>query len=385
MTAHESLQEMHRAIADPMAYAAAWKARTARPVIGILPMHFPAELAHAAGALPTLLQDDAEPVTLGQSHVFNFYCGYNRSLVDQVMCGRLDELDAILFGDHCVQLLGTADVMRAKKPDLPILFNQLCTTLDADWAVRETRGTFRQLWTELEDLTGQPIDDSRASTSFVLYNRNRSQIRQLYAARRRGAAISARDMQVVVKSAMVMEKERHVALMDALLADLPAPGPSETVPIFLSGHLCHAPNPVILDLVEACGARVVNDDLFTGWRYIHADIDETLPPVEALAAWYLEKNRALPCPTRTTKGRDWEDYLVAEMRACGAAGLIVLMVKFCEPHMYFYPEIKEAMDREGLPHLLIETEHEEMPLEALATRVETFVEIARRRIAVPAS
>jgi benzoyl-CoA reductase/2-hydroxyglutaryl-CoA dehydratase subunit BcrC/BadD/HgdB len=47
--------------------------------------------------------------------------------------------------------------------------------------------------------------------------------------------------------------------------------------------------------------------------------------------------------------------------------------------MYFYPEIKEAFEREGIPMLLIETEHEQMPLEALKTRVETFVEIVKRR------
>jgi benzoyl-CoA reductase/2-hydroxyglutaryl-CoA dehydratase subunit BcrC/BadD/HgdB len=52
--------------------------------------------------------------------------------------------------------------------------------------------------------------------------------------------------------------------------------------------------------------------------------------------------------------------------------------------MYFYPEIKAAFDAAGIPHLLVETEHEEMPMEALKTRIETFVEIARRRAAVPA-
>ena len=49
--------------------------------------------------------------------------------------------------------------------------------------------------------------------------------------------------------------------------------------------------------------------------------------------------------------------------------------------MYFYPEIKEAFDRNGIPNLLIETEHEEMPLEALKTRVETFMEITKRKAA----
>jgi benzoyl-CoA reductase subunit C len=375
------LSRMKHAATAPMQYAAEWKALTGRQVVGLLPMHFPGELAHAAGCLPVVLQDDDVPVTIGQSNVFNFYCGFNRSIIDQTMRGSFDGLDAIMFGDHCVQLLGTADTIRAERPGLPILFNQLCTTLDASWAERETVGTFTQLWKELEALTGHEISSEAAQASIRLFNRSRQQMRSLYEMRRKGEiSISGRDMQAVVKSSMVMDRQEHAELMDVLLAELSREQPdSSDVPVYLSGHMCHAPKPEIIDMIEECGARVVNDDLFVGWRFIHADMVETMPPVEALAHWYLEKNKRLPCPTRTMKGMDWEDYLLADVERSGARGLIILMVKFCEPHMYFYPEIKEAFDRNGIPQLLIETEHEEMPIEALKTRVETFVEIAKRR------
>jgi len=381
------IDRMAEAAAAPMEYAAAWKARTGRKVVGLLPMHFPGELAHAAGCLPVVLQDDAEPITLGQANVFNFYCGFNRSIIDQTMRGRFDGLDAIMFGDHCVQLLGTADTIRAERPDLPILFNQLCTTLDANWAFRETVGTFAQLWKELEALTAAPVDVEAVRASIRLFNRNRAQMRSLYDLRRRGeAAISGRAMQAVVKSSMVMDRQEHVDLMDRLLADLPRRAPGRgSVPLYLSGHMCHAPKPEIFDMIEETGAHVVNDDLFVGWRFIHADMDETAEPLDAMAGWYIEKNRRLPCPTRTMQGVDWEDYLLAEVDRSGAEGLVVLMVKFCEPHMYFYPEITEAFDARGIPHLLIETEHEEMPIEALKTRVETFIEIAKRRAAAKAA
>jgi len=374
---------MRQAAAAPMEYAAQWKEKTAGRVIGLLPMHFPGELAHAAGCLPVILQDDAEPITVGQSQVFNFYCGFNRSIIDQTLRGVFDGIDAIMFGDHCVQLLGTADIIRAERPQLPILFNQLCTTLDANWALRETTGTFIQLWKELEALTGAEIASDTVRTSIRLFNRNRAQMRQLYDMRRKGlVTISGRDLQSVVKSSMVMDKQEHVDLLEQLLADVPREQPRRSdVPVYLSGHMCHAPKPELIDMLEECGARVVNDDLFVGWRFIHADMDEALEPVDAMSHWYVEKNQRLPCPTRTIKGADWEDYLLAEVERSHARGLVILMVKFCEPHMYFYPEIREAFEEHGIPHLLIETEHEEMPIEALKTRVETFVEIARRRAA----
>ncbi len=377
------LTQFAKVAAQPLAYGRAWKQETGGRVVGIFPMHFPGELAHAAGALPMILQEDNEPVTIGQSGVFSFYCGYNRSIVDQAMRGEFDGLDAIMFGDHCVQLLGTADVIRAERPKLPILFNQLCSILDAEWVLPETRKTFAQLWKELEDLTGESLDPDKVHASIRLFNKNRALIRKLYALRRTGQApLTGRQMQMIVKSSMVMDKAAHTELLEQLVAKIDSrPVSDARVKVYLSGHLCHAPKPEILDMIEDCGAVVVDDDLYHGWRYIHADVAETGDPVEALSNWYIEKNRKLPCPTRSIQGMDWEDYLLKAVDGSGAQGLVILMAKFCEPHMYFYPEIKEAFERHGIPHLLIETEHEEMPIEALKTRVETFVEIARRRAA----
>lgn len=376
------------AAARPLAYARAWKqehdgrGRNAR-VIGIFPMHFPGELAHAAGALPVILQEDDQPITIGLSSVFNFYCGYNRSVVDQAMRGEYEFLDAILFGDHCVQLLGTADVLRDRMPATPILFNQLITTLSAPWAMEETRKTFRQLWIELEQLIGRPIPEEDVQASIRLFNRNRQLVRRLYDLRRSGQiALTGRQLQHVVKSSMVMDKARHTALLEALLDKaVQAPPPTPAIRVYLSGHLCQAPKLEILDLVEECGGIVVDDDLYHGFRYVSTDITETGTALDALSNWYLERNRRVPCPTRADKNTDWESFLLGAVEKAGAQGLIVLMAKFCEPHMYFYPEIKEAFERHGIPHLLVETEHEAMPLEALKTRLEAFFEIARRRIA----
>jgi bcr-type benzoyl-CoA reductase subunit C len=377
------LAKLEQAATHPLAYARRWKQANARPVVGILPMHFPGELAHAAGALPIVLQEDEEPITVGLGSMFNFYCAYNRSLVDQALRGELDLLDAVLFGDHCVQLLGTADILRQHLPKLPILFNQLCTIMDAKWAPRETQGTFRQLWRELEALVGRTIPPEAVRNSIRLFNRNRALMRELYDLRRsRRIALTGRQMQHVVKSSMVMDKAEHTALLEQLIAAVPRVAPrSGAVRVFLSGHLCHAPKPAVLDLVEECGGVVVDDDLYTGFRFIFADIDEALPPVDAMAEWYLSRNSRLPCPTRAVKGLDWEDYLLDAAVRSGAQGLIILQAKFCEPHMFYYPEIKEAFDERGIPHLLIQTEHEEMPLEALKTRVETFLLLARRQTA----
>jgi benzoyl-CoA reductase subunit C len=377
------LAAFEKVAARPLEYARDWKAANGGRVIGIFPMHFPGELAHAAGALPIILQEDDQPITIGLSSVFNFYCGYNRSITDQAMRGEFDFLDAILFGDHCVQLLGTADVLRDHMPKLPILFNQLISTLDAPWAVEETQGTFRQLWRELEDLTGEKIPDVAVRASIALFNKNRTLMRQLYSLRREGKiALTGRQLQHVVKSSMIMDKATHTEMLERLVARVERQPPAGgAIRVYLSGHLCQAPKLEILDLVEECGGIVVDDDLYHGYRYISTDVSEVVPPLDALTSWYLERNRKVPCPTRPDKSLDWETFLLSAVEKSRAQGLIVLMAKFCEPHMFFYPEIKEAFERNGIPHLLVETEHESMPMESLKTRLEAFLEVAKRRAA----
>jgi benzoyl-CoA reductase subunit C len=378
------LSRFERAAKQPLEGARQWKVDTGRRVIGSFPMHFPGELAHAAGALPLLLQEGEDAITVGLGSMFPFYCGYTRSVVDQALKGEYAFLDAIMFGDHCVQLLGAADVIRCNMPNTRILFNQLISSLDASWAMEQAKETFQQLKREFEDLIGFTISPQALRASIKIFNKNRALIRRLYELRKNGRlAMSASELQHIVKSSMVMDKETHTRWLEELLQAIAAKPPARPygVPIYLSGHFCQPPKLALLDLIEGCGATVVGDDLYHGYRYIASDIAEDGDPIDALAGWYLGRNRKVPCPTRSDGKADWDVFLVDAVAKCKAQGVIILMAKFCEPHMYYYPEIKEAFERHGIAHLLIETEHESMPLEQFKTRIETFMEIIKRRAA----
>jgi benzoyl-CoA reductase/2-hydroxyglutaryl-CoA dehydratase subunit BcrC/BadD/HgdB len=82
---------------------------------------------------------------------------------------------------------------------------------------------------------------------------------------------------------------------------------------------------------------------------------------------------------------DWESYLLQSLKHSGAAGVVILMAKFCEPHMLYYPELRKALLRSQVPHLLIETEHEGLPAESIRVRMEAFLEQIRRPAATAAA
>jgi benzoyl-CoA reductase/2-hydroxyglutaryl-CoA dehydratase subunit BcrC/BadD/HgdB len=302
--------------------------------------------------------------------------------VDQVAKGDLDVFDAFLCVDHCISLLGAYDGIRFTLPDRPAPLTQFIASMDEPWSHPNVSQRVQTLREQIEDFLGVTISPEDLSRSIRIFNRNRRLLRELYDRRRAGRTrITASNMQALVKSSMVMDPEEHTALLteivDAVKAERDTAG--RRVPLHLSGHFCHAPRRELLDLIEDCGAVVVDDDLYTGFRYISTDVPEDGDPFDGLVRWYFHRNVNAPDATRVQNDADWDTFLLGRLKESGAAGVIVLMAKFCEPHMLWYPELRKALDAHNVPHLLIETEHEGLPMEAVRTRIETFLERIRRQ------
>ncbi len=358
-------------------------------MVGSFPMHFPAEILHAAGALPVILQESDDPITVGGGSFYPFFCGYTRSVVDQASKGDFAYLDAIMFGDHCVQMLSAADVIRMRMPDLQVGFYQFIPALKDNWSAENAERSLRRCIEGVEEELGVTIDRGRCSAppSSPSTRTGSSSASSTICAAAATVRLTSLEMQHVIKSSMVMDKKRPTA---ALLQQLVAAvkerpchrrqrAPSG-VPVYLSGHLCQAPKLEVLQMIEDCGAVVVDDDLYHGSRYVSLDADETGDPVKALTRWYLGRNTIVPCPTRLDPKVDWDGWLLDKVHAAGAEGLIVLLAKFCEPHYFYYPRIKKTFEEAGFPHLLLETEHETMAGGNMRVRVESFVEMIQRRL-----
>ena len=381
------LDRLAEVAADPDRYVVEWKrTHPDRKVAGVLPMNFPEELLHAAGFLPVVIQENNEPDTEGRVILAEFYCGYTRNLADQAAKGRLKIYDAFFLADHCVQLLGAADVMRFKQPGTPIFFGQFIASMGEPSTPARVRGELDHIVAEVERSTGVALDPGRLAESIRLYNRDRALLRAVFDARREGRVhLSSKVMQNLVKSSMVMDKAEHISLLEQLLSDgIESHDPHARVRLHLSGHFCHAPKQELLDLFEDCGAEIIDDDLYHGRRYITTDVREDLEPVAALSQWYFDRNVNVPCPTRVQHNADWDTYLTNAVSESGADGVVILMAKFCEPHMLLYPELRKALEGREIPYLLIETEHAGLPMETLRTRVEALVERISRRAAVAA-
>jgi benzoyl-CoA reductase/2-hydroxyglutaryl-CoA dehydratase subunit BcrC/BadD/HgdB len=278
-------------------------------------------------------------------------------------------------------LIGAADVARQLRPGTTVFLGMLNTSMNDAWAAGRVRQTMGAIQSEVEAFTGVAADAMTLRTSIAAYNASRRLIRGLLDDRAAGAAgWGPVELQDIITSSMVMDPAEHHALLAQALSAAPRTrGRDDRVRVHLSGHLCHAPRRELLEVIEDSGALVVDDDLYHGRRYVSADVEESADPLGALCDWYASRNEAIPCPTRVQQDADWDGTLMGAIERSGAEAVLHLVPKFCEPHMLYYPELRKRLAEAGIPQLLLETEHEGIPLESFRTRIEALAERARRR------
>jgi benzoyl-CoA reductase subunit C len=226
----------------------------------------------------------------------------------------------------------------------------------------------------IEKSFGKEITDERLRQSIAIYNKNRKLLNYLYDIRRSSPALfHAGDLVTVVVASMLMPKEEHNNLLTNLITSVHRAGKvMDDKPRLILSNLCDQPKRGILELIDQTGAVVADDDLYTGSRYFSTLVDETISPIEALVERYIHD---VPCPTKSNVKDDWGDYLINMVKKADANGVIILLVRFCEPHGFDYPYLKHKLSGAGIPNLLIETEAKgSFHLEQVRTRLQAFIE-----------
>ena len=107
-----ALATLREAADDPDGYVVAWKRRTGGKVVGAFPMNFPAEIAHAAGTLPVLIQENRDRTRRAASCSPSSTAATRATSPTRRPRAGSSIYDGLFLADHCVQLLGAADVVR---------------------------------------------------------------------------------------------------------------------------------------------------------------------------------------------------------------------------------------------------------------------------------
>jgi len=228
---------------------------------------------------------------------------------------------------------------------------------------------------DLGDKLGAEITDDMLAGAIKTYNKIRAYISNLYELRcKNPQIISGADFHAVIKAAMIMDRNDFLAALAKIIAQLEKGSAvvekTSAKRLILSGSVCSHPD--IYNIIEEAGSVVVWDDLCTGYRYFEGEMDEKIRPMDAITARYLDR---VICPAKHLELRGRGENLVRMVKESGADGVVFLLLKFCDPHAFDYPYLKEMLEAEKIPFMLLDMEAELPSAGQLQTRFETFIQI----------
>lgn len=325
-----------------------WKSEyPGRKPIAVFCSYAPEELLHAAGFAPVRVRKQASQSGAWGEHLQSYACPLARSLLEQAADGALDDFSGAVFAHSCDTMQALADIWRMRFADRFAWVVNVPTRLDAPHAEDYMRRELGELHAALERITGSPITDDALRASIVLYNRLRAALVRLDALRDH---LTNAEFYAITLAAQTMPKEGFISLAERLLPQVEAAPRRDTrARIALAGAILD--DLTLPSLADDLGLRIVGDDLCTGARYFDGRVNPEKPPLEAIAARYLE--RAL-CPA---KHRDkWRrgEALVLLTRQRQAHGVVFHLQKFCDPHAFDYADARLDLAQAGIPHIVLE-------------------------------
>lgn len=369
------LEEYRRAVADPSAYARQLKEKSGKKIIGYTCSYLPEEIVIAAGAHPLRLFGTKNQISLADSHLQTYCCSVVRGILEEGLSGRLDYLDGMVFPHTCDSMQRLSDIWRMNLPFCFHLDVTLPAKLDTTSARDYLIDVLKKFRTDLGGKLGVEISDDSLQKAIATANVIRQSIRAIYDLREKHPQLLAGDdLYNIVRASMIMDRERVASLLTETAEDLKkrAAGakPFLGKRIILAGGMCNQPD--IYAMIEEAGGEIVWDDFCTGARYFAGLTDAGSDPLSSIGLRLL--NRVV-CPAKHANLEGRAEHIIRLVKEKNAQGVIFLLLKFCDPHAFDYPYIKELLEKAGIALMNVEVDDSLPTSGQLKTRLEAFLEM----------
>lgn len=354
-----------------------WKAETGGKAVGIMPIHCAEEVVHAAGMLPVGMWGGQTAITMAPEYLQAFCCSIMKAVMEFTMRGVYKNLDAVICPETCDTLRVIPLMMRIAMPETPVVGLVLPDNRKIQSGIEYTADEYRSIVKQLEQITSQTVSDDQLQASIEIYNRHHAAMMEFFhLAAEHCDVITPYKRHMVVKSSFFMPKEKHTELLEALIEELKQlePGPWTGHRVVVTGIMGEPDE--LLKLFEEFGFAIVADDLAQGSRQFRTPTPADPDPYIRLGKRFANFE-GCSCVYDPDKLRGKLLQKLTDENQ--ADGVIVLMMKFCDPEEYDYPFIKKDLDEAGIPHLYLEIEQQMETLEQVRTRLQAFSELLGQR------
>ncbi len=346
--------------------------KTGKKAVGCFPYYTPEEIIYAGGMLPIGLWGAQTEFKLSDKFLQSFCCSIMRANLELGMKGSYDFMSAIVIPTYCDTLKCICENWKTAVPNtylIPIVYPQnRKIKAGTDYLINE----LKRVQGELESIAGRKITEEDLLASIAIYEKYRKTMREFTSlVRQYPITLNAKTRHLIIKGAYFSDKELFTAKMEELIAELKRL-PKEDfkgLKVVITGIL--AEPDVLLDTFVQNDIAFVADDLAQESRQFRTGIHKGETAVEMLAFKIADQSCSLLYDENKSRG----ELLIDLVRENDADGVVVSMMKFCDPEEFDYPIYKKELEAEKIPVLYLEIEQQMESVEQLRTRIQSFAEM----------
>jgi len=354
-----------------------WKEeKEGRVLVGYMPIYFPREIIHAAGAMPVGIfgGGDSKQIIKGDAYYQSYICHIPRSIMEIALDKHLDHIDGFIFPSICDVIRNLSGIFKQKKIGKFVKYMDFPQNF-----LPEIGGVFYQQEMQhvlkyIKELNGIEVTNEALNHSISLYNKNRQLIEFIYDIRQNYPwRMSIEDVYCVVRAGTVIPVEEHNALLEQICAYIKEDigTPQDKIKVVVSGAFCEQPALGLIRAIEEAGCYVVDDDYMLGSRMILGDIDtKTDKPLAAISNAYINQSQYSSSIYDVHNPKENRLAKIVEDR--GADGVIFAAASFCDPSLLDAPIFQNAFDKMGIRYIAFQYSENINQYKVIKEQVGTF-------------
>jgi benzoyl-CoA reductase subunit C len=354
-----------------------WKEeKEGRVLVGYMPIYFPREIIHAAGAMPVGIfgGGDDKQIIKGDAYYQSYICHIPRSIMEIALDKHMDHIDGFIFPSICDVIRNLSGIFKQQKIGKFVKYMDFPQNF-----LPEIGGVFYQQEMQhvlkyIKELNGVEVTTEALNHSIDLYNKNRQMIEQIYDIRQDYPwRLSIEDVYSIVRAGTVIPVEEHNAILEQVCEHIKEDigTPQDKIKVIISGAFCEQPSLGLIRAVEEAGCYVVDDDYMLGSRMILGDIDATTDnPLEAIAISYINQSQFSSSIYDVHNPKEYRLAKIVENR--GADGVVFAAASFCDPSLLDAPIFQNAFDKLGIRYISFQYSENINQFKVIKEQVGTF-------------
>jgi benzoyl-CoA reductase subunit C len=333
-----------------------WKAEGSnRALLGYMPIYFPREIAHAAGALPVGIfgGGDRKQIIKGDAYYQSYICHIPRSIIELALDKHFDTFDGFLFPSICDVIRNLSGIFRQLKIGQFIKYFDFPQNFSPSIGGVFYQQEMQHVMDYITAITKVKVTPEKLNHSIALYNRNRELIETIYSIRQEFPwRLTMEEVYYILRAGTVIPVEEHNAILENVCAHIKEDigTVQDKVKVVISGAFCEQPAVGLIKAIEEAGCYVVDDDYMLGSRMILGNIvADSAQPLEAIANGFLNQSQY---SSSIYDVHDPKEFRLAKIvKDRKADGVIFASASFCDPSLLDAPIFQNAFNKMGIRYI----------------------------------